>query len=228
MTYRPLVQLADELATRFGSGQEPWAESGIRAWLGWVSAHAHEKTDRELAWLVRYLKWRQPRQVVELGVRDGDFTGFLARACQRVSDRTWVFGIDLFSSAAPGWEGHSLGWCQARLRQFERAGLILAESGQAATRFQPQTVGLIFVDADHQYDAVRKDVLAWWSRLEQGGWLVCHDYRSVPDVAVALGSIFRPDQIGVLDPDSDYQMAVCIKTGERLVPGEADAEVWYS
>jgi len=39
---------------------------------------------------------------------------------------------------------------------------------------------LIFIDGDHSYDAVRRDVNEWLPKLKKGGILMLHDARRVP------------------------------------------------
>lgn len=34
---------------------------------------------------------------------------------------------------------------------------------------------LIFIDADHTYQQVKKDLQSAWERLEPGGWIIMHD-----------------------------------------------------
>jgi predicted O-methyltransferase YrrM len=52
--------------------------------------------------------------------------------------------------------------------------------------------GLIFIDGDHTYWAVRQDILNALPLLEPGGTLAVHDYRedNCPDVARAVDEVF--------------------------------------
>lgn len=36
----------------------------------------------------------------------------------------------------------------------------------------------VFLDADHSYEAVSKDLPFWWNKLKVGGWLLGDDYNS--------------------------------------------------
>lgn len=40
------------------------------------------------------------------------------------------------------------------------------------------SVDAIFIDGDHSYDAVSKDLVFWWKKLKVGGWLLGDDYNS--------------------------------------------------
>jgi hypothetical protein len=41
-----------------------------------------------------------------------------------------------------------------------------------------ESLDLVFVDADHSYDAVSKDLPFWWKKIRVGGWLLGDDYNS--------------------------------------------------
>lgn len=60
-----------------------------------------------------------------------------------------------------------------------------------------QPVGLLFIDAIHEYDAVRTDYLHWQRHIPVGGWLALHDYTTDLDhayygVAMAVQEIIEP------------------------------------
>jgi len=41
-----------------------------------------------------------------------------------------------------------------------------------------ESIDAIFIDGDHSYEAVSKDLPFWWSKLKNGGWLLGDDYNS--------------------------------------------------
>ena len=40
------------------------------------------------------------------------------------------------------------------------------------------SIDAIFIDGDHSYEAVSKDLPFWWKKLRKGGWLLGDDYSS--------------------------------------------------
>jgi hypothetical protein len=58
---------------------------------------------------------------------------------------------------------------------FRNLFLLPLPSLDAATVF-PFKADLIFLDAEHSYDAVSKDMHAWWPHLRTGGILCGHDF----------------------------------------------------
>ena len=41
-----------------------------------------------------------------------------------------------------------------------------------------ESLDAIFIDADHSYEAVSKDLPFWWKKLKKGGWLLGDDYST--------------------------------------------------
>jgi hypothetical protein len=40
------------------------------------------------------------------------------------------------------------------------------------------SIDAVFIDGDHSYEAVSKDLAFWWKKLRNGGWLLGDDYKS--------------------------------------------------
>ena len=69
---------------------------------------------------------------------------------------------------------------KANLERFgvaERVTVYVGRTVEAAGRFAPGSLDLLFVDAGHDYASVRADLAAWVPKLRPGGWLVCDDYE---------------------------------------------------
>lgn len=54
--------------------------------------------------------------------------------------------------------------------------LIEADSVHAARVFDDGSLDIVYLDADHSYEAVRGDIAAWWPKVKSDGWLMGHDY----------------------------------------------------
>ncbi|MBE9225624.1 class I SAM-dependent methyltransferase [Phormidium sp. LEGE 05292] len=48
---------------------------------------------------------------------------------------------------------------------------------EAAAKFDPESLDLVFVDAAHDYDSVKADLLNWYPKIKPGGFLLCDDYE---------------------------------------------------
>lgn len=76
---------------------------------------------------------------------------------------------------------------------FRMSSLDAAKSSLAGESFD-----FIFIDADHSYDAVRHDFLAWRERLADGGLIGLHDSRCClarPDLGGQAGPVLLVEEI---------------------------------
>jgi len=48
----------------------------------------------------------------------------------------------------------------------------------AVNNFQDNSFDVIFIDADHSYEGVKKDIQNYLPKLKPSGFLICHDYNS--------------------------------------------------
>jgi predicted O-methyltransferase YrrM len=56
---------------------------------------------------------------------------------------------------------------------------IQGNSWESAERFQDKSLDFVFIDADHDYDSVRKDIAAYLPKVKPGGVISGHDYNNV-------------------------------------------------
>lgn len=68
----------------------------------------------------------------------------------------------------------------AGVRKFVK--MIKKATAAAALDYEPQSVDVVFVDADHAYDSVLADILNWWPKLKLGGVMAGHDIHSFDSV----------------------------------------------
>jgi hypothetical protein len=56
------------------------------------------------------------------------------------------------------------------------------DSEIAAIRVPDESLDFVFIDADHSYDGVSKDIRVWMPKLKRGGLLSGHDYDNPNEV----------------------------------------------
>ncbi len=62
---------------------------------------------------------------------------------------------------------------------------VQGDSAGAAEQFVDGEVDFVFIDADHRYEAVKRDILAWLPKVKRGGVIAGHDFLD-PDVNRAV------------------------------------------
>lgn len=72
------------------------------------------------------------------------------------------------------------------LGQYNGANLIKGESVPVAETFEDESLDFVFIDADHSYNAVKKDLEAWYPKVRVGGIVSGHDYFESPRKTVQV------------------------------------------
>ena len=62
-------------------------------------------------------------------------------------------------------------------------------SWDAADNFKEGGVDFVFIDADHSYKSVIKDIKAWLPKIKNGGIISGHDYFTSPGVKSAVDEL---------------------------------------
>ena len=123
---------------------------------------------KEAALLYKMVKKSQG-DIIEIGRRYGGSTVLLASAA---AEGQTVHSIDI--------ERHDfVKKCFRPCPQsvLSKIKLIDAKSHIIGQKWKGPRVGLVFVDGDHRYKGVKRDIRAWCPKVEIGGYAVFHDVR---------------------------------------------------
>ena len=82
----------------------------------------------------------------------------------------------------------------------DRARIIKGWTVPVADQIEDGSLDFIFVDADHSYESVKADLLAWMPKVKKGGWIIGHDINW-PSVKQAADELLPAHFIG---PDNCY------------------------
>lgn len=69
------------------------------------------------------------------------------------------------------------------------------DSVSAASTYKDKSLDFVFIDAAHDYENVKADILAWMPKVKSGGHLAGHDYPSWPGVKQAVDEIIGAENI---------------------------------
>lgn len=138
-------------------------------------------------------------RVCEVGAWLGRSTAFLA---VEAKPGTEIYVVDTWDGSPDEPEhmenirGHGEPLYQRFLTNMARGGVlgrlcpIRMESTRAAGLFPDGYFDLVFIDAQHSYEAVKADVLTWRPKVKAGGILAGHDYgRGHPGVMAAVDEL---------------------------------------
>lgn len=73
---------------------------------------------------------------------------------------------------------------------------IRADSLLASTKFEDESLDMVFIDAGHEYEHVKNDIRAWYPKVKSGGIIAGHDYNTAwPGVIKAVNEFFSNQSV---------------------------------
>lgn len=84
---------------------------------------------------------------------------------------------------------------EVKNRYGDRLVPIQGYSYAVADQIPDNSVDIVFIDADHSYESVKKDILSYTPKLKSNGWLTGHDI-DYPGVNKAVKELIRTFDVG--------------------------------
>jgi predicted O-methyltransferase YrrM len=125
--------------------------------------------------------------LVEVGVWKGSSISYLASK----NKNSKIFAVDLFENTYRYKKGYLR---QEALTVYDTYNNQLLKtntrdiitdirdySWDGATKFDDNSLDFVFIDADHSYESVKKDLEAWFPKMKKGSIFSGHDYESYND-----------------------------------------------
>ena len=122
--------------------------------------------------------------IVEVGAWKGASTSYLAVEAQHKKLRidvvdTWS-GSQEHKDMSDIRENSLFGTFIDNLRPvINLINPIRTDSVSASKMYADESLDAVFIDADHRYQSVKADILAWMPKVKKGGILAGHDYALV-------------------------------------------------
>lgn len=129
----------------------------------------------------------------EIGVEEGLYTEALCNA----NPSATIFAVDAWVSY-PGYResmpaakvAQYEATARTRLKAFEKCKILKGFSVDMAQAVPDGLLDFVYIDANHEEQAVRADLSAWVPKVKSGGIVAGHDFRTVsPDSAVKYGVV---------------------------------------
>jgi hypothetical protein len=155
---------------------------------------------------------------VEIGAYLGRSTAYLAARIKQSRKRIRLYVVDLWDGwfwnddrqAVPMQAGADVFW--HFMRNMRSDGLdqmicpLKMSSDKAALLFPPGSLDFVFVDGDHGYAAVKRDLTNWFPLVKAGGTLAGHDYINddFPGVRRAADEFFFELQLPLKENGTSF------------------------
>jgi predicted O-methyltransferase YrrM len=135
-------------------------------------------------WLEAMIKRNRFTVGAEIGCFEGKTTNYLLKRCQDLT----IYAVDLWE-----WRPELFGDRERELqhlrnheaikREFDRktrsygkrVKVLQGISWEMAKHVADESLDFVFIDADHGYEAVKKDILAWVPKVHERGIISGHD-----------------------------------------------------
>ena len=77
---------------------------------------------------------------------------------------------------------------------------IRKDSVEASKDFEDESCDVVYIDMEHTYEAVKKDIESWLPKVKYGGYIAGHDYTiHAPGVQKAVHEFFPKNKITVMN-----------------------------
>jgi len=120
----------------------------------------------------------------EVGVYKGDFSGKILNLWKGGT----MFLIDIWRTVENEYNDvcnkdeqleYMMEVCEVIKGNEDRANLIRATSETASTLFANESLDFVYIDANHSYEHVKKDLSLWFPKVKKGGVFAGHDYLNI-------------------------------------------------
>jgi len=158
------------------------------------------KTWRPLIELIRKENFKR---IAEIGVHRGQTAKNILHSCANVIEEYWAIDPYVpYEQMRCNWDSLYKKVCLYMV-EYPKLRVMRLTSIEAASLFPEHYFDLVFIDADHSYDAIKEDIYLWKPLVRKGGILSGHDYRKGGKfpfwgVQVAVDEIFDQKEIETL------------------------------
>lgn len=117
---------------------------------------------------------------VEVGVYKGEFSQEILKnwtGTLFMVDVWRPLGEEYNDSSNHKYHSNILAETMNNIQGYEDRGIIIrANSETASQMFQDESLDFVYIDANHAYDFVKKDIQLWFPKVKKGGLFCGHDY----------------------------------------------------
>jgi hypothetical protein len=151
---------------------------------------------------------------VEVGSWKGKSSSFMAVEIANSGKNIDFYCVDHFlGDEQAGWNSSLYQIFMSNMEPLKDYYKVLnMPSVEAAEKFEDLSLDFVFIDAAHDYENVKKDVLAWKPKVKIGGVLAGHDYNDLhPETIKAVDEVLSGCDLKNFkaDPKQPYSTYSC-------------------
>jgi len=135
-------------------------------------------------WLVNQLPKNQPSKGVEVGVMCGQSAAYLSVEIINNNVQCTLDLVDILAKESylnnlkP--VQHIIGKCYEHINSWD-----------VAINYVDESLDFVFLDGDHSYDSIKKDICAWLPKVKKNGIIAGHDFSNqYPGIIQAVMETF--------------------------------------
>jgi predicted O-methyltransferase YrrM len=148
--------------------------------------------------------------LIEVGVWKGHSISYLAKKLKNENYKFNLFAVDLFDNSNIHktignehlseqipllWQIYNQNLINEGVR--DTINDVKQLSWEAAKLFDDNSVDFVFLDADHSYESVKKDIESWLPKIKKGGMISGHDYHNPCGVKKAVDELLPKKEITI-------------------------------
>lgn len=137
---------------------------------------------------------------VEIGVWKGSSISYLAQGLKKQNRSVRIYAVDLFEKWQDPEEAvkthvpfvHDI-YNQNLIEDGVRDMIVDIRgcSWEAVRWFDDNSLDFVFLDGNHSYEGVKKDITAWLPKIKSGGLISGHDYYNPCGVKKAVDELLK-------------------------------------
>jgi predicted O-methyltransferase YrrM len=133
---------------------------------------------------------------IEVGTYEGKSLAYLLVEMINAEKQFKVIGVDSFTFLGENGKNILENLYTNLTPVRDKFDTLICQSWDAASQFNDKSVDFVFLDADHVYDSIIKDLRAWVPKIKPGGIIAGHDYcKEHPGVEQAVNEIFGKENV---------------------------------
>jgi predicted O-methyltransferase YrrM len=120
---------------------------------------------------------------VEIGVWKGGSTAYMGVEIYNSGKKIHYDAIDTFEGSRE--HGQVIGLYEEAVQNLKPlidlnvVNIIRGHSQDVVSKYQDETIDFCFIDGSHEYEDVKKDIMAYLPKVKKGGILAGHDYDAI-------------------------------------------------